>query len=51
MIKLVIFDLDGTLVNAYPAVSQSVNYTLNFWVLLPAPTLRSSAVSAAVTAS
>ena len=29
MVKLVIFDLDGTLVNAYPAVSQSVNYTLN----------------------
>jgi len=29
MIKLVIFDLDGTLVNAYKAVSQSVNYTLN----------------------
>jgi phosphoglycolate phosphatase len=29
MIKLLIFDLDGTLVNAYPAVSQSVNYTLN----------------------
>jgi phosphoglycolate phosphatase len=28
LIKLVIFDLDGTLVNAYPAVSQSVNYTL-----------------------
>jgi len=27
--KLIIFDLDGTLVNAYPAVSQSVNYTLN----------------------
>jgi len=29
MTKLIIFDLDGTLVNAYPAVSQSVNYTLN----------------------
>ena len=29
MIKLVIFDLDGTLVNAYPAVASSVNYTLN----------------------
>jgi len=29
MFKLIIFDLDGTLVNAYPAVSQSVNYTLN----------------------
>jgi phosphoglycolate phosphatase len=29
MIKLVIFDLDGTLVNAYSAVSRSVNYTLN----------------------
>ena len=28
MIKLIIFDLDGTLVNAYPAVSRSVNYTL-----------------------
>ncbi len=28
MIKLIIFDLDGTLVNAYPAVSQSVNDTL-----------------------
>ena len=28
MIKLVIFDLDGTLVNAYPAVSSSVNHTL-----------------------
>ena len=29
LIKLVTFDLDGTLVNAYPAVSRSVNYTLN----------------------
>ena len=28
MIKLVIFDLDGTLVNAYLAVSESVNHTL-----------------------
>ena len=28
MIRAIIFDLDGTLVNAYPAVSQSVNYTL-----------------------
>jgi phosphoglycolate phosphatase len=29
LIKLVIFDLDGTLVNAYPAVARSVNYTLD----------------------
>ena len=29
MIKLLIFDLDGTLVNAYPAIIQSVNYTLD----------------------
>ncbi len=28
MIRLVIFDLDGTLVNAYPAVVASVNFTL-----------------------
>ncbi len=27
--KLVIFDLDGTLVNAYPAVTHSVNYVLH----------------------
>jgi phosphoglycolate phosphatase len=27
-VKAVIFDLDGTLVNAYPAVARSVNYTL-----------------------
>ena len=26
--KLVIFDLDGTLVNAYPAVASSINHTL-----------------------
>src|SRR5208282_5673851 len=35
MIKLVIFDLDGTLVNAYPAVSQSVNYTLGLLGFTP----------------
>ena len=29
MIRLIIFDLDGTLVNAYPAVIQSVNFTLS----------------------
>lgn len=28
-IKLVIFDLDGTLVNAYRAITRSVNYTLH----------------------
>jgi len=28
MIRCLIFDLDGTLVNAYPAVVSSVNYTL-----------------------
>jgi len=27
-IKLVIFDLDGTLVNAYPAINRSFNYTM-----------------------
>jgi phosphoglycolate phosphatase len=27
-IRLVVFDLDGTLVNAYPAIIESVNYTL-----------------------
>jgi phosphoglycolate phosphatase len=35
MIKLVIFDLDGTLVNAYPAVSRSVNHTLGRFGLAP----------------
>lgn len=29
MIRLIIFDLDGTLVNAYPAVSSSINDTLS----------------------
>lgn len=28
MMKLIIFDLDGTLINAYPAVEESLNYTL-----------------------
>jgi phosphoglycolate phosphatase len=28
MKRLIIFDLDGTLINAYPAVTQSVNHTL-----------------------
>lgn len=28
-IKLVIFDLDGTLINAYPAIINSFNYTLS----------------------
>lgn len=28
-IRLVIFDLDGTLVNAYPAIIQSFNYTMH----------------------
>ncbi len=35
MIKLVIFDLDGTLVNAYPAVSRSVNHTLRSMGFFP----------------
>ncbi|MBF0504222.1 MAG: HAD family hydrolase [Candidatus Omnitrophica bacterium] len=35
MIKLIIFDLDGTLVNAYPAVARSVNYTLKVLGLPP----------------
>jgi len=35
MIKSVIFDLDGTLVNAYPAVSQSVNFTLKAFGIAP----------------
>lgn len=37
MIKSVIFDLDGTLVNAYPAISLSVNYTLNALGFAPRP--------------
>lgn len=28
MVKLIIFDLDGTLVNAYPAIIKSFNYTM-----------------------
>jgi hypothetical protein len=35
LVKLVIFDLDGTLVNAYPAVSRSVNYTLGSLGFVP----------------
>lgn len=31
MIKLIIFDLDGTLINAYPAVEESVNYVLQYF--------------------
>jgi phosphoglycolate phosphatase-like HAD superfamily hydrolase len=27
-VRLVIFDLDGTLVDAYPAIASSVNFTL-----------------------
>jgi phosphoglycolate phosphatase len=33
-IKLVIFDLDGTLINAYPAIISSFNYTLS-WLNYP----------------
>ena len=35
MRSLVIFDLDGTLVNAYPAVAQSVNFTIEKLGFLP----------------
>ena len=35
MIRLVIFDLDGTLVNAYRAVASSINHTLRKMGLLP----------------
>ena len=31
MIKLIIFDLDGTLINAYPAVEDSVNYVMRYF--------------------
>lgn len=31
MFKLIIFDLDGTLINAYPAVEESVNYVLRYF--------------------
>lgn len=31
MIKLIVFDLDGTLINAYPAVEESVNYVLQYF--------------------
>ncbi len=35
MIKLVVFDLDGTLMNAYPAVERSVNEVLRHFGLPP----------------
>jgi phosphoglycolate phosphatase len=35
MIKLIIFDLDGTLINAYPAVEETLNYTLGRFGLSP----------------
>ncbi len=34
-IKLVIFDLDGTLINAYPAVYRSVNFTVKKFGFAP----------------
>jgi len=34
-IKLIIFDLDGTLVDAYPAITASLNYTLKKLGLMP----------------
>lgn len=34
-IKLVVFDLDGTLINAYPAVYRSVNYTVKKFGFAP----------------
>ncbi|MCB9756968.1 MAG: HAD family hydrolase [Candidatus Omnitrophica bacterium] len=34
-IKLVVFDLDGTLMNAYPAVYRSVNYTVDKFGFAP----------------
>ena len=35
MIKLIIFDLDGTLINAYPAVEETVNFTMKHFGLPP----------------
>lgn len=45
MIKLVIFDLDGTLVNAYPAIIRSVNFTLK---TLGEPLQKAAAIKRAV---
>ncbi|MEW5895001.1 MAG: HAD family hydrolase [Candidatus Omnitrophota bacterium] len=35
MSKLIIFDLDGTLINAYPAVEETVNFTMSHFGLSP----------------
>ena len=41
-IRLIIFDLDGTLVNAYPAIIKSFNYTMQRlnYPFQPAPAIR-----------